>query len=77
MNSKECRKIVNNLLDNSTELYNNIIAIEAEKSDDSLWPKELFRHDFKNKGRAGVYGLPDGSLLITGNKKLWKVFQYD
>lgn len=59
-------------------IYDNIIAIEARKGDKSLWPGERFRHDFKlSEGKASIYGLPDGSLLITGDKDLWKKFHYD
>jgi len=75
---KKAEKLVREVKQNSIIIYDNILAIEAEKGDDSLWPNELFRHDFKdNKGRAKVYGLPDGSLLITGNKTLWEMFDYD
>lgn len=60
------------------EIYGNILAIEAVKGDSSLWPGEEFRHDFKSKnGRARIYGLRDGSILIKGNKRLWKRFMYD
>jgi len=57
------------------KIYDNIEAIEARKGTDSLWPNEKFRHDFKGK-HAAVYGLPDGSLLIKGKKRLWKKFKY-
>jgi hypothetical protein len=61
----------------AVRIYDNILAIEAEKGNDSLWPGELFRHDFKaKKGKAAIYGLPDGSILIKGNKRLWKRFNY-
>lgn len=61
----------------AVRIYDNILSIEAEKGNDSLWPGELFRHDFKaKKGKAAIYGLPDGSILIKGNKRLWKRFNY-
>jgi hypothetical protein len=60
------------------KIYDNIIAIEARKSDKSLWPGKRFRHDFElSEGKASIYGLPDGSLLITGDKDLWQKFYYD
>jgi hypothetical protein len=58
-------------------IYDNIIAIEARKGNDSLWTGENFRHEFKtSKGKASVYGLRDGSILIKGKKRLWKNFKY-
>ncbi len=58
-----------------TKIYDNILAIEARKGKDSHWPEESFRHDF-SKDKTSVYGLKDGSLLIKGNKPLWKNFNY-
>jgi len=56
-------------------IYDNILAIEAQKGADSSFPDEKFRHDFRGKN-AAVYGLPDGSLIIKGKKRLWKNFTY-
>lgn len=59
-----------------TKIYDKIQAIEAQKGKDSLWPKENFRHDFKEGGE--IIGLPNGDLLVKKNKKrLWKHFNYD
>lgn len=59
------------------KIYDNIEAIEAVKGQDSLWPFEAFRHDFKPGSE--VYGLPDGSILIINKsgKKLHNVFKYN
>lgn len=62
----------------ATEIYSDILAIEAKKGKNSLWPGERFRHSFSSKSKAKIYGLNDGSLLIKSqnNKKLWKDFNY-
>ena len=78
MTKKKCKEIIEYLKENSVPIYDDLTAIEAQKGKNSLWPNEPFRHNFeKQKGKAAVYGLPDGSLLITGTKKLWKEFNYD
>ena len=60
----------------AVRLYSNIVEIKAKKGDDSLWPDEYFKHEFKESSKAEVYGLKDGSLLIVGHKPLWKWFEY-
>lgn len=52
-----------------TEIYSDIIEIRAKKKDG-----RLYRHPF-GKG-AGIYGLPDGSILVRSRKgkRLWKNF---
>ena len=61
----------------AVKIYDNVIEIRAQKGRGSLWPNEFFRHQFnEKKGKAGVYGLPDGSLMIKGQKRLWKNFNY-
>jgi hypothetical protein len=63
--------------DGATLIYGNLIQIKAEKSPDSLWPNELFKHDFEQASNACVYGLSNGCLLIIGDKPLWKHFGYE
>jgi hypothetical protein len=57
-------------------IYDNVLAIEAQKGSESHFPKERFRHDFGGATKARVIGLPDGSLLIKSKKRLWKEFDY-
>ena len=59
-----------------TKIYDNVLAIEAQKGKDSLWPKELFKHKFKSGSH--IYGLEDGSILIKSSKgkRLWKNIDY-
>ena len=78
MKKKEASLLVAQLIEAGTEVYETIIAIEAQKGENSLWSKEFFRHDFKGSSAASVYGLPDGSLLIKSKagKRLWKNCKY-
>lgn len=64
-----------NPVKSAQEIYGRILAIEAQKGNMSLWPKQVFRHDFKKSGTK-IIGLPDGSLLIKGPHRLWKNFTY-
>lgn len=75
--SKKLGKYMKNPPRGAVEIYDDILAIEAQKGKSSLWPNENFRHDFKaRKGKASIFGLPDGSLLVKGKKRLWKKFKY-
>jgi len=59
----------------STEIYGEILAIEAVKGDHGEFPNEKFRHDFKNGGK--IIGLDNGDLLVTAEDgKLWDTFNY-
>ena len=70
-------KMMSNPPKGAVKIYDDILAIEAKKGNNSLWPREKFRHDFKSKkGKAAIYGMPDGSLMISSSKKLWKNFDY-
>ncbi len=61
-----------------TKFYARVIRIEAQKGDDSHFPKDKFYHDFKIRD-AEVFGLGDGSVLIrsASGKKLWGIFEYN
>lgn len=72
----KCSKCKHDLLQDAVEIYSEIEAIEARKGKKSNWPGERFRHDFKAKSSAKIYGLKDGSLLVVGTKRLWKNFNY-
>ncbi len=53
------------------EIYGDIVSIRAVKGKRSLYPGEPFQHDFTERGTK-ILGLPDGSLLIKGKKRLWE-----
>ena len=62
----------------AVKIYDQIEAIEAIKDDNSLWPGQPFRHDFKKGSAAEIFGMPDGSLMVKSKKgkPLWKNFNY-
>jgi hypothetical protein len=64
-------------LDGAVEIYDRILAIEAAKGEDSIFPNEQFRHEFQKGVR--IFGLKDGSILLRSDtgKRLWKEFEYD
>ncbi len=68
------RTVMGNPPRGAVKVYDRVLAIEAKKGRRSLWPNELFRHDFK--APAAIYGMPDGSLMIRGQKNLWREFNY-
>ena len=72
------RKYQTNPRKRGVKIYDTILAIEARKGEDSLWPGEDFRHDFSPKTKAEIIGNPDGSLTIRSKvgKRLWKKFNY-
>ncbi len=56
-------------------IYDEIEEIKARKGRNSNWPNEYFVHKFKRR-EGKIYGLPDGSLLITAPYPLWDIFEY-
>jgi predicted nuclease with RNAse H fold len=70
-------KFKRNLPDETIEVYDKVLAIEAKKGSKSNYPNEYFRHDFKGATEARILGLPDGSLLIKSKKgkRLWNNFE--
>jgi hypothetical protein len=56
-------------------IYDDIEEIKARKGRKSNWPRGYFKHKFTLRG-SKIYGLPNGQLLIVGNKPLWDVFDY-
>lgn len=61
----------------AVKIYENVIQIKAQKGPDSLWPNELFKHDGKESTHTHIYGLPNGCLLLIGDKPLWDMFGYE
>lgn len=66
-----------------TKIYDNVLEITAVKRHAINIPGrkhiksgQVFKHSFKGNN-AAIYGLPDGSLLIKGEKPLWKMFHYN
>lgn len=67
-----------------TRIYDNVQQIKARKGKKSLWPNELFQHDFEEGaeilgiGTSGQYALKKGDLVIRSKKgkRLWKKFKY-
>jgi len=59
-----------------TLIYDRVIEIRAMKGNTSNWANTPFKHSFTGNTKAQLFGLPDGSLLIKGNKRLWKTFDY-
>ena len=70
------KEIKNKIKDNPVRIYENIEEIRAIKGNNSLWPKDHFKHKFR-KG-AEILGNNDGSLTIRSKngKRLWKEFDY-
>ena len=56
-------------------IYDDLEEIRARKGSNSNWPREYFKHKFKERG-SKVYGLPNGQILIVGPRPLWDIFDY-
>ncbi len=77
-NPKKGAMIDNPAKQKAVKIYDSILQIKARKGDDSLWPGELFVHDFAEKSKAAIYGLENGDILIHSHsgKRLHKKFSY-
>ena len=60
----------------SVKIYEDVIEIKALKGGDSYFPNEPFKHPFNQKTKVTLYGCPDGTLRLIGDKPLWKWFEY-
>lgn len=61
----------------SIKIYDNVLEVRAQKDKkQSLFPGDFFKHDFKGSTKVTLYGCPDGSLRLIGDKPLWKWFEY-
>ena len=60
-------------------IYESDLEIRGQKSKDSLFPKDYFKHSFKKKNKVQIWGLPNGDVLIKSSigKRLWDYFNYD
>jgi hypothetical protein len=63
-----------------TLIYGRILTIDAQKTqrhecDDACKRvKHKYTHDFSKHSKAKIWGLPNGDVLITGVKELWRLF---
>lgn len=57
-----CKGTAGFLPNKMVKIYDRCLALVAVKSASSNFPREKFIHRFRKK--AGVYGLPNGNILI-------------
>lgn len=62
----------------SVKIYDNVLEVRALKgpATESHFPGEPFKHPFDERSKVCLYGCPDGTLRLIGNKPLWKYFEY-
>ncbi len=57
------------------KIYDKVQAIEAQRHNESIWPSEDFRHDFKSKSHGEIYGVPLDGILQLSNGIQIKVYK--
>lgn len=61
-------------------IYRRVLRVEAQKLGKHRCDAECRRanhcyfHDFSKGSNAVAYGMPDGSVIIKGTKRLWGMF---
>lgn len=61
-------------------IFRMVSRIEAQKlgphrcDAECAEKKHCYYHDFSERSKAVAYGLPDGSVLLKGTRRLWGMF---